>query len=391
MRILFIGFDNSETFLERLIHGLTKKGMDLTLSSTSRKLSEKFATDNIEILWTPSWSGNPLIRMLNILLLILTSLSQKRLHWLFDQISKQKGIRNRLIAANRYLPFCRGNWDLIYFPWNATAIDYYGLYELDIPVVVSCRGSHLKIKPVVKKKEDYIKGLRNSLINAQGVHCISQNLKTQALIYGGQEKTIKVIYPAINTDFFKPLHQNHKNENVIITMVGSLIWTKGYEYALIAFDKVLKSGIDTELHIIGEGYERERINFTIHDLGIEKYVKLCGQLPISKVRDQLQRSDIFLHTSLSEGFCNAVLEAQACGVPVVCFNEGGLPENVINEKTGFLVPIRDVDAMAKKLIELANHPEIRKVLSNAGRFHVLKSFRIEDQISDFIQFFQASI
>ena len=94
-------------------------------------------------------------------------------------------------------------------------------------------------------------------------------------------------------------------------------------------------------------------------------------------------ADVFLHAAVSEGFCNAVIEAQAMKLPVVCTDADGLPENVCEGETGFVVPRRDPEAMALGLSRLAADPSLRERMGRAGRRRVEKHFRIEDQIVAF--------
>ena len=94
-----------------------------------------------------------------------------------------------------------------------------------------------------------------------------------------------------------------------------------------------------------------------------------------------------LHAAVSEGLCNAVLEAQAMALPVVCTDAGGLPENVVDEETGYVVPTRDSEALAAKLAILAEQPEVRKRMGKAGRAHVETEFRPDAQIDAFGRFY----
>jgi colanic acid/amylovoran biosynthesis glycosyltransferase len=97
---------------------------------------------------------------------------------------------------------------------------------------------------------------------------------------------------------------------------------------------------------------------------------------------------VLLHAAVSEGFCNAVVEAQSMGRPVVCTDAGGLPENVANGVTGFVVPRHDPDAMADRLAALAADPALRMRMSVAGRQRVLDRFDRTRQLDDFAKFYE---
>ena len=89
-------------------------------------------------------------------------------------------------------------------------------------------------------------------------------------------------------------------------------------------------------------------------------MELLGALPPVAVRDRLRQSDVFVLPSLSEGFCNAAVEAMACGLPVVMTNCGGVREGVADGVEGFIVPVRDPEAMAAAIERLAKDPALAR-------------------------------
>jgi colanic acid/amylovoran biosynthesis glycosyltransferase len=112
-------------------------------------------------------------------------------------------------------------------------------------------------------------------------------------------------------------------------------------------------------------------------------VHLLGARSRPEVREEMLRADVFLHPAVSEGFCNAVLEAQSMVLPVVCSDADGLAENVVNGETGFVLPRRNPQAIAEKLIFLASNPAVRQQMGLAGRQRVMNCFQLTDQISAF--------
>jgi glycosyltransferase involved in cell wall biosynthesis len=117
-------------------------------------------------------------------------------------------------------------------------------------------------------------------------------------------------------------------------------------------------------------------------------VTLRFTIPPSQVREAMQHSDIFLHSSLSEGVSNAVLEAMACGLPVVTADAGGMHEAVRDGHDGFLVPLRDPAAAAAAVERLARDPELRVRIGRAGRATVESRFRLDDQVARFITMYE---
>jgi colanic acid/amylovoran biosynthesis glycosyltransferase len=131
--------------------------------------------------------------------------------------------------------------------------------------------------------------------------------------------------------------------------------------------------------------------YTIDDLGLQDDVRLLGKCTPEKVRDTLRRTDIFLLTSLSEGISNAMLEAMACELPVVATDSGGIREAVTDGLEGYIVPTRDVVALAQSLEILWQRPELRQTMGNAARQRVLKEFCLEQQTNAFLSFYRNAL
>jgi glycosyltransferase involved in cell wall biosynthesis len=163
------------------------------------------------------------------------------------------------------------------------------------------------------------------------------------------------------------------------------MWRKGYEYLLLAVRQVVDSGVDVVLEIADyDGPERERAEYTISELGLEDHVVILGKLPPEKVREALWRCDVFVLSALSEGISNAVIEAMACGVPVVTTDCGGMKEAVTDGIEGFVVPKRDPSSLADAIKKLASDPALRATMGMAGRKRVELDFLPVRQAREFI-------
>ena len=131
----------------------------------------------------------------------------------------------------------------------------------------------------------------------------------------------------------------------------------------------------------------QRPGAAVHRAGADDVVTLLRSVTPDEVSRQLARSDVLLHAATSEGFCNAVVEAQAHGVPVVCTDAGGLGENVEDGVTGLVVARRDPAALADGVARLAADGELRSAMSTAGRERVQRLFRLDDQLSAWESFY----
>jgi len=391
-RILVLGYREANiTFLNRLLRGLTQNGCEILIASSWCERGKSSSKNFQFFLWTPSIKGWCFGKWVCLIFSYLSSIATKRSGWLKTQINQGRRLKDKLGIFIRYAPFCRDAFDVIYFPWNSTAIAYRGLFELDIPTVVSCRGTQINISPHLPGQCAYVSALRDTLQKASAVHCVSENILHSVVDLGVKQENYVIIRPAVDPEFFTPPSQLPKNRRFTIVTTGSLIWRKSIETLLVALKQLLELGVDAELHIIGDGPERQHILFTINDLGIENRVFLHGRLKPYQVRDQLQKSDSFVLSSVSEGIANAVLEAMSCGLPVITTNCGGMREVVNDSLQGFIVPLRDPQSLAQALNKLASNPDLRQQMGTAGRRRILQDFVLDDQITAFINLFEDAL
>jgi colanic acid/amylovoran biosynthesis glycosyltransferase len=252
-------------------------------------------------------------------------------------------------------------------------------------MAVSFRGYDISIYPA-KNKNIYNKLWKK----VDKVHSISDDLYLEALKLGLSEKVqYHKINPAIQSEKFI----NNKTfmqfkEPLRILTVGRLNWKKGLEYSIYAMGLLHRKGIDFKYNLIGNGPEFERLIFAAYQLGIKDKINFLGKKSHDEVVKFLADSDIYLQPSIQEGFCNAVLEAQAAGLLCIVSDAEGLAENVIDGKTGWVVPKRNPLAIADKIEEILK--EDKKFLADIQKRaveRVKKQFNVEDQIKEFINFY----
>jgi glycosyltransferase involved in cell wall biosynthesis len=171
----------------------------------------------------------------------------------------------------------------------------------------------------------------------------------------------------------------------IITCVANIRRVKGIDVLIRTAQRVCRELPDAVFLVAGSLYERdysEEVQAMIQSLGLEKNVRLLGfigdPLPLLKM------SDAFCLLSRSEGFCNALLEAMACGVPSVVTRVGGNPEAVNDGENGFLVPVEDDSAAAERLLTLLRDPERSTQIGEHGRNSVQTRFSADAMIQKLI-------
>lgn len=380
-----------ETFLERLVNGLLQRGVRITVATAERPFAAWLSRPGFCWLPTPAWQGWLIGRLARLLWLLLRGLSVAPARTLrVLRLGRQEGVGPTLRSWNRLLPFTLGGWDIIYFPWNSAAVECEAVFALETPVVISCRGSQVNIAPHNPQRHAFTKGLQRTLSRAAAVHCVSDAIKEWAVALGATAERCRVIRPAVDADFFcQPGRTSGKNSEILqIVTTGSLIWVKGLGYALSAIRLLKDRGVPLRFDIIGDGLERQRVLYNIHDLGLNNQVSLLGKLPPGAVRERLHAADVFLLPSLSEGISNAVLEAMACGLPVVTTDCGGMREALEDGREGYVVPTRNVAAMADALIKLSLDKNVRAEMGERARTRVLNEFSLQEQVKAFEALFR---
>jgi len=215
-----------------------------------------------------------------------------------------------------------------------------------IPFVVTAHSSrHFKeIKSKYKFNE-----MRLVFKSADQVIAVSKFLRKRlGTLYKIDQ--IKVIPNTVNSDFFTPSKKKHDKNRFIFTCIGNMSINKGFDKLLSAFSSFSKTE-NVYLNIIGDGPERNNLEQLAKELGIEKRVIFYGLLNRTRILDVLQQSDVLVSSSNLETFGVTLIEALACGIPVIATRSGG-PEEIVNETNGILVINQDVYALTAGLKEI---------------------------------------
>lgn len=183
---------------------------------------------------------------------------------------------------------------------------------------------------------------------------------------------------------------------VQLLTVSRLTEVKGLEYSIRAVAK-LAQRYHIQYKIVGDGVLRPSLENLIHQLGLFNTISLLGECSREGVSKLMNEAHLFILPSITsheEGQETAgcsLREAMASGVPVVASNSGGIPESVIDGTSGFLVPERDVDALAERLEFLINHPDIWPEIGRAGHRSVEEKYNLNRQNEKLLQVYRSLI
>lgn len=203
---------------------------------------------------------------------------------------------------------------------------------------------------------------------------ISERWRNKLIQLGCNEQKIIVHRVGINLDRFSFRSRRDSSDGKVrVLTIGRMVEKKGIEYGIRAIARLLVAYPHLQYTVVGEGPLKSNLEDLIIALKITDNVKLISGQDHNKIAVLMQNSDIFLAPSVTgqtgdqEGIPTTLMEAMACGLPVISTLHSGIPELVQDGKSGFLVPERDVEALAEKLEYLINHPECWPEMGFAGR------------------------
>ena len=173
-----------------------------------------------------------------------------------------------------------------------------------------------------------------------------------------------------------------------IIQVGTLHWKKGQVVLIQAMAKFREYGIPFHLQIIGEGEERANIEAEIRKHHLESVVDLLGAKTQAEVAQLLPAADCYIQSSVSEGIPVAIMEAMACELPVIATSITGIPELVLQDKTGYLVNSLDVNGMAAALYRIKLDQERATEMGRQGRLWVQQEFDLHENGTRLVKLFQ---
>ena len=224
-------------------------------------------------------------------------------------------------------------------------------------LVVSYRGYDL-VKQIQLKP-----GYYDSIINHVDLFLpVSDSLKKILIKIGAEENKVTVMHSGINLNNFTYQNQeNNSNTALHVISIARLVEKKGLEYSIQAVSNLLSKGHDITYTIVGDGPLRSNLEDLVKELNIQNNVLFVGPKSHEDVLDLLTNADIFIAPSVTakdgdqEGIPNVAKEAMAIGIPVISTDHAGIPELVIDKKTGFLVPEKDIDAISDYLLYIKDN------------------------------------
>jgi len=196
---------------------------------------------------------------------------------------------------------------------------------------IQCLGSDVNFHSQDKFKR---KLLGWSFSKATATITVSKALEEKVLTIT-PNAIVKTIYNGVNFDKFKIKAVTTEKSNNII-FIGNIIKTKGIVELVDAAKTLLDNNKNLSFHIVGEGIEKLKLEQSIATLGLSSSIKFYGAINHDQISNLLHDADLLVLPSYREGVPNVIMEALACGLPVVATKVGGIPE-VVNSSNGILL------------------------------------------------------
>ena len=267
-------------------------------------------------------------------------------------------------------------------------------FFFNIPHIATIHGSDLN----TMKNNRMLRLLCPFIVNNSDVITVNSTfmkLQLESLVPDSGQK-IRIlpmgINPAKYQDFILLEKRARKRAGPIILTVARLIDLKGIVYLIEAMPEVISKYPDTTLIIIGDGPERDSLEKRAMDLGIETRVKFLGIINPDDLPPYYHSADVFVLPSINkagstEALGVVLLEAMASGCPVIGSNVGGIPDIITDGENGFLVPEKNPELIADRIIQILSDTDLQEKFRKNGLTRIQKSFSWDKIADDFSQIF----
>lgn len=252
---------------------------------------------------------------------------------------------------------------------------------LKVPLITTFYGIDITMKDELARKASlshhiYFRRQENLKSQTKLIIAISKFIEKKLIEKGFSQNKIIINHIGVDTEMFQP--DLNLPRNPIVLFVGRLVEKKGCEYLIRAMSKVQAIMPEVELVIIGDGLLRNSLE-TLAKSSLQRY-RFLGVQPPQVVSDWMNKAMVFSVPSVTaesgdaEGLGVVFVEAQAMGLPVVSSTNGGIPEVVAHDKTGFLAAEKDWETLAEYILKLLRDSNLWQRFSYDGQKRVQMLF-----------------
>lgn len=252
----------------------------------------------------------------------------------------------------------------------------YGFYAACTgfhPLVISAWGSDVLIDPGVSRFSRH--RVEFALKRADLIASVSSHVRSATTELGASSQNNHIIQPGVDTNIFRPFPGvSLRSELDIAENDPVVISTRGfkpiynYETLIQAIPYVLKESPNAKFILHGSGSDRKAILQSIaNELGIAQSIRFVAPVSHSELPEYLNMADLYISIPFSDGMSNALLEAMACSLPVIVSDLPANREVVKGDWNGYIVPVKNPQAVADAIISLFQNKEKRELFGQRSR------------------------
>lgn len=229
-----------------------------------------------------------------------------------------------------------------------------------LPYVTTLHGTDITL---VGSDPSYLPITRFSIEKSDGVTSISEYLRQETVNVFGIRREIRVIPNFVNCEMYRPAAEPHPGRPRLVHISNFRPVKRITDCIRIL--AIVRREVDAELWMVGDGPDHSAAESLAHELDVHEHVRFLGKQ--NHIERLIPQCDVLLLPSRLESFGLAALEAMACGVVPVATRVGGLPEVIDHGETGFLEAVGDVEAQARRVIEVLTDSARRLAISAKAR------------------------
>lgn len=372
----------SETFIQDLAIGLADVGAEVTMFCNQCATSEvaQLSIEPVQFMGLRSFSDRIGLRF--------DRLFEQQAQYRTYQRHLKHAYRQLLPALERHQP------DVAYIDYGTVAtLARSALQTIKIPFVVHLHGADVTS---ALNKAVYRQELQQVFRDAQALIVASDHVRRLLILEGAPPDKVHVVRLGINLEGLSLISWSERRQLPPSIVFLGRFTAKKHPVALVeAFAIVKRQVSDAQLSMIGDGPEMPRVKQRIAKLGLEDSVKLYGALPRAEALAIVNRHWVFAQHSVTavsgdqEGFGVSLAEAAALELPIVSTLHNGIPEQVINGETGFLVREFDYETMADYLMKLLLNADLAAQMGQAGRANISLLCQTNERVQQIVKLLQS--
>jgi glycosyltransferase involved in cell wall biosynthesis len=300
-------------------------------------------------------------------------------------VAKRFGVPYPIISFKAYKEFTKiiAKCDIVHAHGHVYMSSYLSgmvAKKLRKPFIVTQHNTFIDYRSllnIVEELNDQVIG-KPVLKHADRITTVSKETMKYVLRLGADKAKTRVIHNGVDINTFRPVNKQEsrtrlglpKNRKIVLS-VRRLVYKNGLGTLIESVPEVAKEHPDVLFVVAGKGPSRKLIEDRIKELGISQNITLAGFVPDELLPVYYDAADIFILPSASgEGLPLVLLEAMACGLPVIATAVGGTPEILKNMKNGVLVPPLNPKAMAESTSKLLSEQKLATTLGEEARRNV---------------------